>query len=109
MRSMRRLPISGWVRMIFHSSGVSGPGLRRIASGMPIFPMSWRRTPCSRSSSWWPGTPWVRALGGDQELLHVHRLEDEVVGAVLQALDGGLHVADAGEDDDRRVRILLTR
>ena len=42
-------PISGWVRMIFHSAGVSGPGLSRMASGMPILPMSWRSTPCSRS------------------------------------------------------------
>ncbi|MBI2525654.1 MAG: hypothetical protein HYV93_06690 [Candidatus Rokubacteria bacterium] len=45
------------------------------------------------------------ALGGDQDLVHVHRLEDEVVGAVLEALDGGLHVGHAGEHEDGRVRV----
>src|SRR5262249_40377360 len=31
--------------MIFHSSSVSGPGFSKIASGMPILPMSWSSTP----------------------------------------------------------------
>src|SRR3989449_1219265 len=47
-----------------------------------------------------------RALGGDQELVHVDRLHDEVVGAELQAHDMVLHVHPA-DDDDGRVRVLL--
>ena len=46
-----------------------------------------------------------RALGGDEELLHVDGLEDEVVGAVLEALHRGLDVAHAGEDEEGRVGI----
>ena len=49
-----------------------------------------------------------RALGGDQELVHVDRLHDEVVGTELQAGDRRLHVGRAGQDDDGRVGIGLT-
>ena len=34
--------------MILRSSGVSGPGLRRMLAGIPIFPMSWKSAPSSR-------------------------------------------------------------
>ena len=47
-------------------------------------------------------------VGGDEELVHVHRLHDEVVGAELQAGDRRLHVGRAGQDDDGRVGIGLT-
>jgi hypothetical protein len=47
-------------------------------------------------------------VGGDQELVHVHRLHDEVVRPELEAGDRGLHVCGAGEDDDGRVRIGLS-
>src|SRR2546425_7313529 len=40
-----------------------------------------------------------RALGGDQELVHVDRLHDEVVGAELQAGDRRLHVGGADQHD----------
>src|SRR3989442_1832224 len=40
-----------------------------------------------------------RALGGDQELVHVDRLHDDVVGAELQAGDRRLHVGGAGQHD----------
>ncbi len=46
-----------------------------------------------------------RALGGVEELLHVDGLEDEVVGAVLEALHRGLDVAHAGEDQEGRVGV----
>jgi hypothetical protein len=49
--------------------------------------------------------PLESPVGGDQELVHVHRLHDEVVRAELEARDRGLHVGGAGEDDDGRVRI----
>ena len=45
-----RAPISGCLRIWACSSSVSGPGLRRIASGTPILPMSWR-TPATRTRS----------------------------------------------------------
>ncbi len=38
--SRMRAPIETWVRMILSSSGVSLPGFDRIASAMPILPMS---------------------------------------------------------------------
>src|SRR3989441_8570052 len=40
-----------------------------------------------------------RALGGDQELVHVDRLHDDVAGAELQAGDRRLHVGGAGQHD----------
>ena len=46
-----------------------------------------------------------RALGGDEELVHVDGLHDEVVGAELEALHRGLHVGHAGEDEKRRVGV----
>src|SRR5262245_41696516 len=49
-----------------------------------------------------------RTLGGDQQLVDVDRLHDEVVGAQLEALDGGLDVGGAGENDDRGVAVDLT-
>jgi hypothetical protein len=33
------------MRITFHSASVSGPGLLRMDSGTPIFPMSWRLPP----------------------------------------------------------------
>ena len=33
-------PRIGWLRVISHSSPVNGPGFRRMASGIPILPMS---------------------------------------------------------------------
>src|SRR2546425_11659841 len=44
-----------------------------------------------------------RALGGDQELVHVDRLHDDVAGAELQAGDRRLHVGGAGQHDHRDV------
>ena len=46
-----------------------------------------------------------RALGGDEDLVHVDRLHDEVEGPELQALHRGLDIGDAGEDEERRVGI----
>ncbi len=40
-----------------------------------------------------------RALRGEQDLVQVDRLQDEVAGALLEALDGGAHVGGAGEHD----------
>src|SRR3989441_6783361 len=40
-----------------------------------------------------------RALGGDQELVNVDRLHDDVAGAELQAGDRRLHVGGAGQHD----------
>src|SRR3990170_6383561 len=131
---MSALPISGWRRMIRHSSAVSGPGLRRIASGMPILPMSWSSTPWPRSGSSSSDMPCSRevargldhaaleqflvvapldqelaalerALGGDQQLVHVDGLHDEVVRDELQAVDRGLDVGGAGQHDHRRVAV----
>src|SRR6185436_7246652 len=62
IRSTSCLPISGWRRMIAHSSGVSGPGFNKIASGMPILPMSWSSTPWARSARSFSGTPYSRAV-----------------------------------------------
>ena len=41
MRSSIRSPWTVWVFMISNSSGVSFPGLPRMASGMAILPTSW--------------------------------------------------------------------
>ena len=43
-----------------------------------------------------------RVAGGDQDALALRRLLDEVEGAELDGLDGGLDGAVAGEDHDRR-------
>ena len=40
-----------------------------------------------------------RALGGVDQVAGLHRLQDEVVGAVGEALHRRLHVADAGEHE----------
>src|SRR3954470_17233805 len=42
-------PHSGWRRMTAHSASSSGPGFRRIVSGTPSLPTSWRRAASSRS------------------------------------------------------------
>ena len=47
------------------------------------------------------------ALGGDEQLVDVDRLHDEVVGAELEAVDGGLHVGGAGEHDHGGVAVDL--
>jgi len=44
--------------------------------------------------------PLQRALGGDEDRLHVDGLGDEIVGSALEALDGRLDVARARDDDD---------
>ena len=49
--------------------------------------------------------PLERAAGGEEQLVRIHRLLDEVVGADVQDLDGRLHVADAGQYEHRRVGI----
>ena len=46
-----------------------------------------------------------RALSGDQELVHVDGLHDEVVGAKLQARDRGLHIGGARQHDHRHVAV----
>ena len=48
-----------------------------------------------------------RAIGGDEQLVDVHRLHDEVVRAELEARDRGLHVGRAGEHDDGGVGVGL--
>ena len=48
-----------------HSSSSSGPGLCRMRSGMPIFPMSWRSAPISIASSCAPSSRGVRERDGD--------------------------------------------
>ena len=48
-----------------------------------------------------------RAIGGDEQLVDVDGLHDEVVGAELEALDGRLDVGGAGEDDHGGVLIDL--
>ena len=58
-------PISGWLRMTTHSSGVSDPGLSRIESEMPILPMSWSSTPRPSASSSATGSPWARARASE--------------------------------------------
>ncbi len=48
---MMRAPSSEWACMTRRSSGVSLPGLSRIASGMASLPMSWNRAACPSTSS----------------------------------------------------------
>jgi hypothetical protein len=166
--------------MIAHTSGVSGPGFSKMASGIPILPMSWQQHAVGEVGQvllrhavlagrrqrvavdaprvgFGPDVARVEGgaerlqrrpvgvlelpiglleivrrlddpaleellvlapldqqlaplegpVGGDQELVHVHRLHDEVVRPELEARDRGLHVGGAGEDDDGRVRIGL--
>jgi len=49
--------------------------------------------------------PLQRALGGDQKLVDVDGLHDEVVGAELQARDRGLHIGSAGQHDHGSVSV----
>ena len=46
-----------------------------------------------------------RALGGEQDLVEVDRLQDEVARALLEALHRHRDVAGAGQHDDRRVGV----
>src|SRR5438128_1548836 len=46
-----------------------------------------------------------RALGGDEDRLHVDGLGDEIVCPALEALDGRLDVAHARDDDDGGVAV----
>ncbi len=46
-----------------------------------------------------------RPLRGEQDLIQIDRLEDEVARPLLEALDRGPHVGRTGEHDDRRVRV----
>ena len=82
MPATMRSPISGWRRISSHSSSVSAPGLRRIASLMPILPMS-----CSSAADLDVG----QALGRQAELLgdeqrHLH----DGVGVLLRVAVAGL-------------------
>jgi len=49
--------------------------------------------------------PLERPVGCDQQLLHVHRLHDEVEGAQLEALDRRPDLGRAGKDDHGRVLV----
>ena len=66
-RAMMSAPITVCCFMTVNSSSVSGPGLLRIGSGMPILPTSCSSAPIRTARSSRPGQPQLLA-DGDREL-----------------------------------------